>query len=303
MPLLPKVAVSALCCALLFASAAQAGQPVFPTSSGLTAPGIVQMCLDNSGNAVPVSSGTCAGGSGGGGGPATVANGADTVEGTIGDTHSQGTVVGFLKDIWTALTTGPVPTSDATTHTTLSTIATNTTGAATATNQSTANSSLATIATNSGKVSNADNRALGGSLGLTSTANAVTVSLNNGEATTSFQIVGLTGSGATLITEASRDGGTTWGSTTCNASLVSTYTADGGVRCNTAGFTNIRLRVSIVGTGSATVSYNAISGTGLVELSQAPVPYTFTPLGCAQLASLSSAQVFRALRPRRDSPR
>lgn len=123
-----------------------------------------------------------------------------------------------------------------------------------------------------------DDRVLGGSLVLTSTSNAVTVNLSSAEATTAFQVVGLTGSGATLVSEASRDGGTTWSTTTCNASIVSTYTTDGGVRCNTAGFTNVRLRVLVAGTGSATVSYNAISGTGLVELSQ-PLPAGSNAIG------------------------
>jgi hypothetical protein len=44
-----------------------------------------------------------AGGGGGGGGAVTIAGGADVTEGTIGDTHTTGTVVGFLNDIYTAL--------------------------------------------------------------------------------------------------------------------------------------------------------------------------------------------------------
>lgn len=42
-------------------------------------------------------------GGGGGGGAVTVAGGADVTEGTIGDTQSTGTVVGFLKSIYTGL--------------------------------------------------------------------------------------------------------------------------------------------------------------------------------------------------------
>lgn len=74
--------------------------------------------------------------SGGGGGAVTIAGGADVSEGTIGDTHTTGTVVGFLKDVYTALTTGPVPVSSAT--------------LATVSAQNTGNTSLSTIAVNSG---------------------------------------------------------------------------------------------------------------------------------------------------------
>jgi len=56
---------------------------------------------------------SCSSSSGGGGGAVTIANGADITQGTINDTHTAGTVVGFLKDIWTAVTTGPVPISAA----------------------------------------------------------------------------------------------------------------------------------------------------------------------------------------------
>lgn len=73
----------------------------------------------------------------GGGGPVTVAGGADTTEGTIGDTHTTGTVVGFLKDTYTALTAGPVPVNAVTLNTLqtaangiLTTINTNTLGVA-----------------------------------------------------------------------------------------------------------------------------------------------------------------------------
>lgn len=70
-----------------------------------TTPPITQ---DPKGNAC-----SSASGGGGGGGAVTVANGADVTQGTINDTHTQGTVVGYLKDVWTALTTGPVPVSAA----------------------------------------------------------------------------------------------------------------------------------------------------------------------------------------------
>ncbi len=42
-------------------------------------------------------------GGGGGGGAVTIADGADTVEGTLGDTQSAGTVVGYLKSLWTQI--------------------------------------------------------------------------------------------------------------------------------------------------------------------------------------------------------
>lgn len=40
------------------------------------------------------------GSGGGGGGPVTIANGADVTEGIIGDTQSNGTVVGYLKSLY-----------------------------------------------------------------------------------------------------------------------------------------------------------------------------------------------------------
>jgi hypothetical protein len=45
---------------------------------------------------------------GGGGGPVTIANGADTTEGTIGDTQATGTVVGFLKSLFVNFFSVPV---------------------------------------------------------------------------------------------------------------------------------------------------------------------------------------------------
>lgn len=54
---------------------------------------------------------TASTGGGGGGGAVTVAGGADVTEGTVGDTQATGTVVGFLKSIWSIFNTNAPATS------------------------------------------------------------------------------------------------------------------------------------------------------------------------------------------------
>lgn len=100
------------------------------------------------------------------------------------------------------------------------------------------------------------------------------VSLSHGEATTSFVVTGLTAAGATLTVEQSSDGGTTWSGVSelmSGGALTSSITADGQFRFNTAGRTNIRLRVSATGTGTITVTSNTSSATGAVKFSD-PLP-------------------------------
>lgn len=105
---------------------------------------------------------------------------------------------------------------------------------------------------------------------------AFTVNLANGEGATGIKISGLTAAVSTLTLEGSNDNGTTWsaineinnGST---AALGSTITADGQFGINTGGRTNIRLRVSVIGSGTITLAANASSVGSRVTL-QAALP-------------------------------
>jgi hypothetical protein len=138
------------------------------------------------------------------------------------------------------------------------------------------------------------------------TANAAyTVSLANGEATTAFRVTGLTASGATLTVESTSDGGTNWYATNeinSAGTMISTITADGQFRFNTAGRTGIRLRVSSTGSGSISVASVAQSKAGAVKISDALPPfgsppvvnanYTLTSTGFQQVASFSASTGF-----------
>lgn len=110
---------------------------------------------------------------------------------------------------------------------------------------------------------------------------AVTVPVN-GQGTLGFALNGLTASGATLTFEQSEDGGTTW--TVVNevnagtGVATSTRTTDGQTRISTSGRTNIRFRVSSVGTGTITVAYSLSVREGLVALST-PLPPGTNPIG------------------------
>ena len=123
----------------------------------------------------------------------------------------------------------------------------------------------------------ADQTATGQPLSLT-TLNAAVSVVVNGRATMAWVYTGLTGSGATLVPEASDDGGANWATINCvvpaSNALVTTLTANGQCRVNAAARTNLRLRVSVPGTGAASISYNASTATGLVGLS-AWLPDTF----------------------------
>lgn len=213
------------------------------------------------------------GGGGGGGGAVTVAGGADVTEGTIGDTHTTGTVVGFLKDVWTALTTGPVPVSAASLPLP--------TGASTSANQTTANSSLSTIATNtdvpnvdvtgSGSLTVADSGSAtasgqGSSQVITgsATAGSTTSFALNGRSSVAFQLSG-TWSGTAQF-EVSADTGTTWsvaGSRVRGASAsTSTATLPGSFIADVSGQTNFRVRFITRVSGTIVVAMRASVAPG-----------------------------------------
>lgn len=114
-----------------------------------------------------------------------------------------------------------------------------------------------------------------GSILLTGANNAYSIALDGGMGVASFAVTGLTGSGATLTIEASDDGGTTWtavnGISGGTGALFTTLTTNQQFRVNAGGRTNIRLRVSSTGTGTATVVSNAAAASSLVTLST-PLP-------------------------------
>jgi hypothetical protein len=87
-----------------------------------------------------------------------------------------------------------------------------------------------------------------------------------------WQVTGLTNSGATLIFEVSVDGGATWTpkNVLLSNSPTTTIMVDGTYRENVAGFTNVRLRVSTVGSGSITISYVESNSLGDVNLGTSP---------------------------------
>lgn len=98
---------------------------------------------------------------------------------------------------------------------------------------------------------------------------AITVPVN-GQGTLGFAISGLAASGATLTFEQSEDGGTTWTIVNeVNAGTgvaTSTRTTDGQTRIAASGRTNIRFRVSTVGTGTITIAYSLSVREGMVTI-------------------------------------
>lgn len=94
------------------------------------------------------------------------------------------------------------------------------------------------------------------------TLNAVyTVTLGQGQGVVGFAVSGLTASGATLTVEGSNNGGATWSAINKvdggTGVLATAITVDGQFRVNAGGRTGVRLRVSIIGTGTITISSNA----------------------------------------------
>ncbi|WP_238291860.1 hypothetical protein [Methylobacterium longum] len=108
------------------------------------------------------------------------------------------------------------------------------------------------------------------------TANAAVTLALNGQGTVGFTFTGLTASGATLTYEQSNDGGTTWtGINEVNAGTgvpAATRTTDGQTRISVSGRTNIRARVSTVGTGTITVATNVSVREGIVTLGSSLPP-------------------------------
>ena len=114
------------------------------------------------------------------------------------------------------------------------------------------------------------------------TLNSVYVININGQGVASFVITGLTASGATLMVEASDDSGTTWnpvnGITPSTGILFSSIAVDSQFRVNSGGRTNLRLRVSTIGTGTITVVSNISFSSSVVALSS-PLPTGSNTIG------------------------
>lgn len=119
-----------------------------------------------------------------------------------------------------------------------------------------------------------DSRAAAQSLAASILNQAYVISLENGEGVVGFEVTGFS-SGTILSIEASTDGGTTYlpanGVNPVTGSVFTTINASTQFYVNTAGCTNVRLRVSTIGAGNLTVSSNASVSTGLVALST-PIP-------------------------------
>jgi hypothetical protein len=99
--------------------------------------------------------------------------------------------------------------------------------------------------------------------------NCLILALNNATGVVEWNLAGLTASGATMIFEGSSDGGTTYFTRprVTNTSVLATTglaTVDGSYRTNASGLTNIRVRVSVAGSSSVTVSYNESSVSSMV---------------------------------------
>lgn len=124
-----------------------------------------------------------------------------------------------------------------------------------------------------------------GSLPAASLNAAYSLALNNGEGVVGFSITGLTGSGATLVPEASNDGGTTWSAVNAVApssgALVTALSANQQVRVNAGGHTNLRFRVSVAGSGTVAIASTASAGDPLIALS-APLPAGQNLIGSVQ---------------------
>lgn len=148
----------------------------------------------------------------------------------------------------------------------------------------TINTTLGTPLQTGGAVVVADVRTTGQTINSATPNAAYTINLANAEAITSFSVGGLTASGATLTVEGSDDGGTTWfsvnGIAAGTGTLFSTLTTNQSFRINTAGRTNIRLRVSSTGSGTITIASNASSATGAVAISS-PLPAGAAVIGIA----------------------
>ncbi|HTV32756.1 MAG TPA: hypothetical protein VME69_06595 [Methylocella sp.] len=141
------------------------------------------------------------------------------------------------------------------------------------------------------RVGQPDVRATSQSLAAGTANAAISIALANAESIIGVVVTGLTASGATLTTELSKDGGTTW--TAANNTspgggvLSTTIAADGSFRMHCAGSTNARLRVSTTGNGTINVSYTVSAAAGIVSLGD-PIPSGSNIIGSTSAAANTS---------------
>jgi hypothetical protein len=125
------------------------------------------------------------------------------------------------------------------------------------------------------------------SLNLTSTANVLTLPIANGESTMAMEFVGLTAGVATIAMYGSVDG-TNFaqiGFQTSTLGYITSLNADTPlVRVNVAGLKAIQIRITVAGTGSATITSNVTAATNpavvLAANATTGVPY-MTPSSSA----------------------
>lgn len=141
-----------------------------------------------------------------------------------------------------------------------------------------------TVTANIGTTAN-DRATTAQTLSMASTANAVALACP-GTGSGNIQVTGATWTG-TLIFEATVDG-TNWFSIPAAAvgtgALVTTTTANGQWSIGSAGFAQVRVRCSVTGTNSATVSIECSPGCDMVTLGN-PLPAGANTIGAVTQAS------------------
>ena len=132
-----------------------------------------------------------------------------------------------------------------------------------------------------------------GTINAAASSNSFAIAVS-GQGTASFTVSGLTAAAATLTIEASDDAGTTWaainGISPSTGLLFTTLTADQQFRVNSAGRTNLRLRVTSTGSGTVTVYNNLSPVAGAVALSS-PIPVGNNQIGTVALTANSAASL------------
>jgi hypothetical protein len=106
---------------------------------------------------------------------------------------------------------------------------------------------------------------------------AYTVNLANGEAVVGFTISGLTASGATLALEGCAADGATFSAINeiqTSGTMGSTITTDGNYYVNAGGRAKVRLRVSVIGSGTITIASLASAASSRVTVQASLPPVT-----------------------------
>lgn len=131
-----------------------------------------------------------------------------------------------------------------------------------------------------------------GQLDLSSTDNTWTLPVGNGQGVGCFDVSGITGSGATIVTE--RQVGSLWTASnmlvTGTAGAFSTsLTADATYCVNTVARRSVRVRVLVAGTGTAALNAVIAANSSLVQL-VSPLPPGTNALGSVSVSNLPATQ-------------